>query len=60
MAQGSNCESCMYYEYDEEYECYECGIRMDEDEVMRLLSNSYEKCPHFKFANEYAIVKKQM
>ena len=28
----SSCESCMYYEYDEDYECYVCGVNLD---VMR-------------------------
>ena len=24
------CENCAYYDYDEEYECYECGVNLDE------------------------------
>lgn len=60
MAQASNCESCMYYEYNEEYECYECGINLDEDEMMQFLSNSCQRCAHFKFGDEYSIVRKQI
>lgn len=50
----------MYYNYNEEYEYYECGINLDEDEMMRFLSNSFRGCPHFKFGDEYSIVKKQI
>ena len=25
----SSCDSCMYYEYDEDYECYVCGVNLD-------------------------------
>ena len=32
----SNCESCMNYEYDEEYEYYVCTKNLDEDEMYRL------------------------
>lgn len=54
------CEYCMYYNYNEDYEYYECEINLDEDEMMRFLSESQKQCSHFKMGNEYAIVKKQM
>ncbi len=60
MAQINNCESCLYYEYNEEYECYECAINLDEDEMMQFLTNSYHRCTHFKFGDEYTIVRKQI
>ena len=56
----ANCEMCMYYDYDDEYECYICEVNLDEDEMSRFMSNSFETCPYFKFGNEYSIVKKQM
>ena len=34
----SSCDSCMYYEYDEDYECYVCGVNLDEDEMNTPLS----------------------
>lgn len=30
------CESCMYYQYDEEYEEYFCDVNLDEDEMERF------------------------
>ena len=30
-----NCEECMNFAYDEEYEEYLCGMDMDEDEIRR-------------------------
>ena len=27
-----SCESCAYYAYDEDYECYTCEMDLDEDE----------------------------
>ena len=34
--QGS-CESCAYYSYDEDYECYTCQMDLDEDELVRFM-----------------------
>lgn len=60
MAEKNSCDFCMHNEYNEEYECWQCGITLDEDEMMSLLNNKYHTCPHFKFGDEYKIVKKQM
>ncbi len=60
MDRKNSCELCMYYHYNEEYECYECEIRLDEDEMMRFLNNSCHQCSHFKFGDEYTVVRKQM
>ncbi len=60
MAGKNSCEDCIYYNYNEEYEYYECEINLDEDELMGFLGNSHYICPHFRFGNEYSVVKKQM
>lgn len=60
MDQKSSCEHCIHYDYNEEYDCYECEINLDEDEMIRFLSNSFQSCPHFKFGDEYTVVRKQM
>nr|WP_314459149.1 DUF6472 family protein [uncultured Clostridium sp.] len=60
MAKKSSCEYCMYYQYNEDYEYYECAINLDEDEMMRFLSDSHRSCPHFKYGDDYSVVKKQM
>ena len=37
---GSNCEYCMNYEYDEDYEYYVCTQDLDQDEMYRLSPGS--------------------
>ena len=55
----TSCETCTYYIYDEEYECYLCDKNMDEDDYMRYIVSSERECPFFKLDDEYAIVRKQ-
>ena len=56
----SNCESCAYYMYDDEYECYVCDVNLDEDEMYRFLSGSQWECPYYSHDDEYAVVRHQM
>ncbi|MBO5387153.1 MAG: hypothetical protein J6A59_03320 [Lachnospiraceae bacterium] len=56
----SNCESCAYYMYDDEYECYVCDVNLDEDEMARFMSDKYYNCPYYKYGDEYSVVRKQM
>ena len=42
----SSCDSCMYYEYDEDYECYVCGVNLDEDEMARFMEDRFYDCPY--------------
>lgn len=44
MAQ-TNCESCMNYEYDEEYDYYVCMKNLDEDEMYRFVRGEFRDCP---------------
>ena len=37
----TSCETCTYYIYDEEYECYLCDKNMDEDDYIRLMTNQH-------------------
>ena len=48
MKGESNCEACMNYIYDEEYECYICDMDLDQDEMGRFLTNTFENCPYFR------------
>lgn len=50
----------MNYSYDEDYECYICGVDMDEDEMGRFMQDSHYSCPYFQMGDEYRIVRKQM
>ena len=60
MKKKTNCEYCLYYIYDEDYSCYKCEFSLDEDEMGRFLTNTFESCPHFQFNDEYKIVRKQI
>ncbi len=56
---NSSCDMCMNYVYDEEYECYECAVDMDEDEAYSLFSDRRRGCPYFRMGDDYTIVRKQ-
>lgn len=55
----ADCNICMNYTYDEEYDEYMCTIDMDEDEIFALLSNKRRGCPYFRMGDDYTIVRKQ-
>ncbi len=56
----NQCGSCMYYEYDEEYECYICQMDLDEDEMAHFLQEKHFACPYYRYGDEYTIVRKQI
>ena len=56
----SRCESCLYFQYDEEYEQYFCDVSLDEDEMERILQNTFSYFLYYRQYDEYAIVKHQM
>lgn len=60
MSEKTNCECCMNYSYDEEYNYYVCVVNLDEDEMGKFISNSFDNCPYFQFNDEYKIVRKQI
>ena len=55
-----SCTSCTYYVYDDDYEEYVCDIKMDEDEYIRLISDSHYQCPYYRNGDDYRIVRKQI
>ncbi len=57
---AGSCETCMYYEYDEEYESYLCDRNMDEDDYVRLMMDDHYSCPYYRNGDEYLVVRKQM
>ena len=36
---STECETCWYYDYDEEYDEYYCMMDLDEDEVYRIANS---------------------
>ena len=56
----ANCEYCSNYVYDEEYGYYTCDVDLDEDEMGRFMTNTFQNCPYFQMNDEYKIVRKHM
>ena len=54
----TNCEFCMNYYYDDEYECYCCAINLDEDEMYRFTMGSNDNCHYFRMGDDCYDCKK--
>lgn len=59
-APASNCESCVFYDYDEEYEAYVCEVNLDQDDLADFLAGTARNCPYYRFYDEYKSVQKQI
>lgn len=55
-----NCETCVFYDYDEEYDEYYCSADMDEDDYARLMLEPQKSCPFWRDGDEYSVVKHQI
>ena len=55
----SECESCWYYDYDEEYDEYYCKMDLDEDEVWRIINAPNNHCPYYRQGDEYYLARRQ-
>ena len=42
-----NCESCEFYDYDEEWGEYVCSMSLDEDEMIDFLGGNTKGCPYW-------------
>ena len=58
-ASSTPCESCEFYDYDEEWEEYVCMISLDEDEMIDFLGRNTGRCPYYRYYDEYKSVRKQ-
>lgn len=59
MNKANQCEYCLYFGYDEEYEESYCTMNIDQDEFEKLIYSRESSCPYFRMGDEYTIVKKQ-
>ena len=55
----TNCESCVYFDYDDELDDYVCTVNLDEDEALDFISGRNNSCPYYRFYDEYKSVRKQ-
>ncbi len=56
----TSCESCLNYEYDEEFDEYSCIMDLDEDDMVGFLTGHTQSCPFYQYNDEYIIVHKQI
>lgn len=56
----SNCETCVYFDYDEDEEADVCRADLDMDDMARFLSRNTQSCPFYRFYHEYKSVNRQI
>ena len=60
IKQATNCESCVFYDYDEDMESYVCTVNLDQDDMGHFVSGTTKACPYYRFYDEYKSVHKQI
>lgn len=55
-----DCETCVFYVYDEFADCYDCLASMDEDDAVRMMESRKAQCPYYRLDDEYGVVRHQM
>lgn len=55
----TSCDSCVYYDYNEDDDQYECRVDLDEDEFLAFLTKKTQGCPYYKYYDEYKSVRRQ-
>ena len=56
---GCECDTCWYFDYDEEFDEYACMMDLDEDEMYRFLSSGKSHCPYYRQGDDYTLARKQ-
>ncbi len=53
------CDTCWYYDYDEEFDEYYCMMDLDEDEVYRFFTGGCNRCPFYRQGDDYTLARRQ-
>ncbi len=56
---STECDTCWYYDYDEEYEEYYCMMDLDEDEYYRIFVSRTQRCPFYRQGDDYTLARRQ-
>ncbi len=56
---STECDTCWYYDYDEELDTETCSMDLDEDEVYRILSAPRQHCPFYRQGDDYTLARRQ-
>lgn len=55
----TKCETCQFYDFDEDYDDYVCTMDMDEDEYARFLGGDTRSCPYWRSGDDYETARRQ-
>ena len=55
----SECDTCWYFDYDEEFDEYYCMMDLDEDEVYRFFTQGRSHCPYYRQGDDYTLARRQ-
>ena len=55
-----SCDTCAYFQWDDDDECYYCEVNMDEDDYVRVSQGHYKECPFYRNGDEYLVVRHQI
>lgn len=53
------CETCIYFQYDCEYDDYICTMIWEEDVLAKSIQGFYKNCPYYRDEDEYKLVRAQ-
>lgn len=56
---ASNCEECVFFDYDEELDANFCSMDLDEDEMERFLRSDFRNCPFYRQGDDYSTARRQ-
>ena len=56
---STECDTCWYYDYDEEEDMEYCSMDLDEDEVYRILSSTHLHCTFYRQGDDYTLSRRQ-
>lgn len=54
-----SCDSCEFFDYDEQTDSCTCCLSLDEDEFASFAAGNTKGCPYYRFYDEYKSVQKQ-
>lgn len=57
---AETCDTCVFYDYDEDYDAYSCRVNLDQDEMLHFVTRQTASCPYYRFYDEYKSVHKQI
>ena len=55
----SRCDDCVHFVYDEELDADVCDVDLDEDDYLRFITADTDRCPYYKYFDEYKSVRTQ-